>query len=631
MHHHALCVAVIISLLGAIALTTRAAEPDPPLPYDLDHPWPFKPQFETRAEWERRAEVLRTQALVATGLWPMPEKTPLKPIIHGRIDRNDYTIEKVYFASLPGHYVTGNLYRPKNGVQRRPAVLSPYGHWPGGRFIWRSDAEAQKEIDLGAEQTMSGARSPLQARCAMLARMGCVVFHYDMLGYGDSTAIKHREGFDDAEATLRLQSQLGLQTWNAIRGLDFLASLPDVDPSRLAVTGASGGGTQTILVSALDPRVAVSFPHVMVSMSMQGGCVCENAPLLRVGTNNVELACLFAPKPQGMGGANDWTKDIETIGLPEAKHIYALYGKPELVAAKHFPFEHNFNQVSREYMYGWLNKHLNLGWESPVREKPFEPVPPEQLSVFDAEHPLPDDSLDAAGVRKYMTRASDAQVAKLSKNDLRKALRAMLVYPLPDDETEELIHTLDKPDTWSGRVVVWVKPKGNPQPDETALGRLRNAGAAVAILELPEPPANRVKVKRGSYAGFTLGYNRSSLARQAVTVLRLIDAAGKLDGAKSLDVVGSGPAVLLARAATDENIANTVIDLERFDFDQVNDAADSRILPGALKYGGVFGFAPLCASGRTLLTNSPRPATVRGVTIQEPPIDAAAIVDRLLQ
>ena len=110
------------------------------------------------------------------------------------------------------------------------------------------------------------ARSPLQANCAMLARMGCVVFQYDMVGYCDSQAIPHRQGFLDAQAVLRLQSFMGLQTWNSIRAVDFVLSLPEVDPDRIAVTGASSGGTQTIALSIVDPRIAAAFPAVMVSM-----------------------------------------------------------------------------------------------------------------------------------------------------------------------------------------------------------------------------------------------------------------------------------------------------------------------------------------------------------------------------
>jgi len=289
-------------------------------PKDLNGYFPMKVPA-SKEEWEKRRKELREQVQVALGLWPMPEKTPLNPVIHGKIDRDDYTIEKVFFASYPGHYVSGNLYRPKLSGGRQPpeqkhaAVLSPHGHWGkddasnpwanSGRFYEREEKEAKAEIDKGAEKTMEGARYPLQARCAQLARMGCVVFHYDMVGYADSRQINHRRGFTDAEAELRLQSFMGLQAWNSIRALDFLSSLPDVDPKRIGVTGASGGGTQTFILCAIDDRPAVAFPAVMVSTAMQGGCVCENCSYLRQDTGNIELAALFAPKPLGMSGAQD--------------------------------------------------------------------------------------------------------------------------------------------------------------------------------------------------------------------------------------------------------------------------------------------------------------------------------------
>src|SRR5262249_43988215 len=163
-------------------------------------------------------------------------------------------------------------------------------------------------------------------------------------------------------------SFMGLQTWNSIRALDFLLSLPGVDPKRIGVTGASGGGTQTFLLCAVDDRPTVAFPAVMVSTAMQGGCICENCSYLRVGTGNIELAGLSAPKPLFMSAANDWTKDIETKGLPELKALYKLYNAEDKVAAKHAPFPHNYNEVSREWMYNWFNKHLQLGQPDPVVE-----------------------------------------------------------------------------------------------------------------------------------------------------------------------------------------------------------------------------------------------------------------------
>lgn len=437
-----------VFVLGAICCMSAAAE-DARFAHrcSKDRPAGFDANFADRAAWEKRRNTLRQQALVALGLWPMPPRTPLNPVIHCSIDRDAYTVEKVFFASLPGHYVSGNLYRPKGRAGKLPAVLCPYGHWPDGRFIWRTDAEIRGEIDSGAEKTPQAARSPLQARCAMLARMGCVVFHYDMVGYGDSRKIEHPLGFTDTESVLRLQSFMGLQTWNSIRAVDFVLSLPEVDEKRIAVTGASSGGTQTIALSLADQRLAAVFPVVMVSMNMQGGCVCENAPLYRVGTNNVELAALCAPTPQGVAAAKDWTEDFETRGLPQMKAIYRLYGADDRIEGRFFPYPHNYNLHSRQMMYGFFNKHLKLGWPEPVEEKPFEPIPPAQLSVYDAAHPVPSDATDAAGVRRWMTRASDAQLQALAdKPDeyaqvVGAALRAMVVDQMPSAEDVEVVFT----------------------------------------------------------------------------------------------------------------------------------------------------------------------------------------------
>lgn len=440
---------------AAPAFVPRDARLERAVTLDDYHPW--KPIVDPE-RWAERARRVREQILVAAGLWPMPPAAPLDATIHGRIERDGYTVEKVFFRSHPGFYVTGNLYRPKapadgNGAlpegpegsgsdSKRPGVLCPHGHWSNGRFYERPEPEARREVESGAEARMEGARYPLQARAAMLARMGCVVFHYDMVGNADSRQLPHAAGFGDLEAELRLQSAFGLQTYNSIRSLDFLLSLPDVDPDRIGVTGASGGGTQTFFLAAVDDRPSVLFPAVMVSTAMQGGCVCENATLLRVSTGNIEFAALAAPRPLGMTGANDWTKEIETKGLPELRALYAALGAPDLVDAKCFPqFDHNYNQVSRERMYAWLNRHLKLGREEPIREEPFEPIPPKELSVFDDAHPRPGDAVDAAGLRRILTEISDAQMAALVPRDgpglaeyrriVGGALRAIVASEVP--------------------------------------------------------------------------------------------------------------------------------------------------------------------------------------------------------
>ena len=286
-----------------------------------------------------RAERIRRQLLVATGLWPMPAPTPPHAAVYGRVDRDGYTVEKVCLESFPGHFVTGNLYRPKGRSGRLPAVLSPHGHWANGRFYDAGEKELHKSIAQGAERFDPSGRYPLQARCVQLARMGCIVFHYDMVGYADSVQLGHYMGIRPAMNTLenwgyyspqaeaRLQTIMGLQTYNSIRALDWLAGRDDVDPQRIGVTGASGGGTQTFILVAIDPRPAAVFPAVMVSTAMQGGCTCENASYLRIGTGNVEIAALIAPRPLGMTAADDWTKEIATKGLPELKAHYAHAGR----------------------------------------------------------------------------------------------------------------------------------------------------------------------------------------------------------------------------------------------------------------------------------------------------------------
>ena len=621
--------------------------------HDVDHPVIFAPDSFDMTKWEARANALRQQVLVAEGLWPMPQKTPLNIVIHGKIDRDAYTIEKVFFASYPGHYVSGNLYRPKDHPGKLPAVLCPHGHWTNGRLYERSDKEAQKQIDEGAEMTMEGAKYPLQARCAMLARMGCIVFMYDMVGYADSTAIEHRTGFTDTESILRLQSFMGLQTWNSIRVMDFITSLPDVDPSRIAVTGASGGGTQTIFISAVDDRVAAAFPAVMVSEAMQGGCICENAPLLRVGTNNVELIATFAPKPLGMSAANDWTVALETDGLPKIQAIYQLFGAKENAIGKHFSFEHNYNQWSRELMYNTFNKALNLGWPAPVKEHPWTPVAPKELSVYDADHPRPADTADAKSLRKYMTESSDKQLANLFhdhpdeyQKDVTAALRVMVSDQLPtaDEVTvsrssgpqEQDGYVLETgalsrrgcgeavpfaslvPTKWNGAVVVWANPQGfsslfstDGQPSSDAQGILRrNTAIICADLYLTGEfgqvaAAQNHGYEKQKYAGFQYAYNRGILANQVHDLLSEIAYAKGWKGTAEIGLVGcakSGVPAYLATAIAGDAIRRSAIDLDQFDFDQVTDGLDAKMLPGALKYGGIRGFAALCSGHSMFLS-----------------------------
>jgi len=415
-----LALLLLVGASAAVANMTPCVLPEGTLPNDvrlqplktLAGEFPFVPP-KTIEEWNVRAEHVRRQILVSLGLWPMPVKTPLNAVVTRKIDRGDYTVENVYFEGVPGFYVTGNLYRPKNKSGKLPAVLCPHGHWPNGRFMEYGATQVLEEIARGAERFEEGGRNVIQARCVQLARMGCIVFAYDMIGYGDMTQIplnlahavdehgwvKPRPamntlenwGFYSAQAEAHLQGIMGLQTWDSIRALDFLLGLPDVDPARVGCTGASGGGTQTFILGAIDDRLKVAFPAVMVSAEMlQGGCTCENADGLRIGTGNVEFAALFAPKPLGMTSANDWTINMATKGFPELHQLYELWGAEDNVTLTSLPqFAHNYNSVSRTAMYAWFNWHFHLGFTGPIVEKDYRRLTREEATVWDAAHPPP--------------------------------------------------------------------------------------------------------------------------------------------------------------------------------------------------------------------------------------------------
>src|SRR5262245_9578864 len=228
----------------------------------------FKP-FSDRAPWQARVSHLREQTLVAAGLWPLPHKCPLEPKVTGTFDGGDYTVENVYFESYPGFYVTGSVFRPK-GKGPFPAVLCAHGHGKGGRL-------AGPTGPVGRDGKPNTDPWPFQARGIGFARLGCVAFLYDMAGYADAWQVRHptdapkvrvREGTDDFEGLefeMYCLSTLGLQTWNSIRAIDYLLTRADVDPKRVAITGGSGGATQTLMSMSVDDRIAAAAPVCMVS------------------------------------------------------------------------------------------------------------------------------------------------------------------------------------------------------------------------------------------------------------------------------------------------------------------------------------------------------------------------------
>ncbi|MFM7129290.1 MAG: alpha/beta hydrolase family protein, partial [bacterium] len=300
----------------------------------------------TLGEWQNRRKALREQLLVTLGIWPMWPKTPLHPKVIGKIDRGDYTIEKVALETVPGFHLCGNLYRPKNVKGKLPAILSPHGHYADGRM-----------------------NEAVQARCIRLAKLGFIVFMHDMVGYNDSKPFKHEFSNDNLNRWgLNL---VGFQTFNSIRALDWLESLPDVDSARIGCTGESGGGTQTFLLTGVDDRIAAAAPVVMISENFQGGCVCENTAGMRLFTDNVEIGAINAPKPMRIVGATgDWTANTMTAVYPALSKVYGLYGRSDLVTATIFNFDHNYNRISRNAVYPFFARWLQNREDSPALREP---------------------------------------------------------------------------------------------------------------------------------------------------------------------------------------------------------------------------------------------------------------------
>ena len=347
------------------------------------------PHFATAEAWSARAAYLREHVLASAGLLPLPEKTPLRPSVFGEVRRSDYTVSKVYFESLPGFFVTGNLYRPL-GDGPFPAILSPHGHWAYGRL-------ENTPVNSGP------------GRAINLARQGFVVFTHDMVGYNDSQQVPHT--FSGPREYLWGLSLSGLQLWNSIRALDFLESLPYVRRDAIGMTGESGGGTQTFLAAAVDPRVAVAAPVNMISLHMQGGCLCENPPGLRLDTTNAEIAATIAPRPLLMISATgDWTAETLEVEYPAVRALYTLFDAADRVRAVRMTAEHNYNKDSREAMYAWMARWLK-GAPADVHpsERSFSPESLSNLLVFH-QRQLPSNAVDVAGLTDEWIAAAKRQV-----------------------------------------------------------------------------------------------------------------------------------------------------------------------------------------------------------------------------
>lgn len=314
--------------------------------------------WSTRADWEARAKSLRQQILGPLAPWPA--QTPLNPIWRDKIDHDDYTVQPVAFESMPGFYCCADLYMPAKFTGKRPAIIRAHGHAPSGRY-------------------------GTQEHCAAMARMGAVVLSISMVGYNDCKqyCVEHTKDHQPGKAVF------SLQLLNLIRSVDFLCTIPAVDPDNINITGESGGGTQTFMLAAVDPRVKISIPVVMVSAT-HTGCLCEQGPpgLVPAVTNHAEISAIHAPLPQLIvSDGKDWTKNVPEVEFPYIKKVYALFDAADKVENVHLADEgHNYGPSKRNACYDFVIKAgVLIGKPNETITKDSD----EALSVFNDKNSMP--------------------------------------------------------------------------------------------------------------------------------------------------------------------------------------------------------------------------------------------------
>ncbi len=313
------------------------------------------------AEWKEMRQDLIESLRFSSGIGLLAHDAPLSPQVFGAVEFPDFIVEKVIFQSLPGFYVAGNLYRPKDISRKYPAVLNPHGHWEKGRV----DSDP-----LGR----------LPQRCANLAMRGMVAFIYDMVGWNDSNQIDHNGYLPEFDSWGF--SHFALQLNNSVKALDFVCGLPYVDTGRIGCTGCSGGGTQTWFLSMLDERIKAAAPINMVSAFMQGGCGCENAPFLRTRYCSVDYAMCIAPRPLFMAASDgDWTAHSREVEFPAVERVYGLYDAKDSFETFYRSAPHSYDKPTREHAYDFFCRVFDL--QNPYPEEIDLEIEPGELLIGD--------------------------------------------------------------------------------------------------------------------------------------------------------------------------------------------------------------------------------------------------------
>lgn len=376
----------------------------------------------TLDEWKAKRGEYRRQLQEMLGLWPMPERTDLKPVVTGCITNDEFVAEKIYFQASPGLYCTANLYLPKNLKPPAPAILYECGHW-----------------SAKTNGISYGNKGIYQRDGAWYARNGYVCLVLDTLLAGEIQGI--HTGTRDHGLwwwNSRGYTPAGVEAWFGIRALDYLCTRPEVDTNRFGITGHSGGGAYSWTVTALDDRIKAAAPlagmadvqsHILDGV-IDSHCDC-NFFVNIYRWDFPQVAALAAPRPLLIGGTDrdPLFRLPSTLRIYEKiRHIYSLYGdtnQPGLVLA---PGPHDETPELQLGVMRWFNRYLK-GEETPVETAAKRFFSPEQLKVFKT---LPADSINTNIAETFVPMAGPE---KKSADELRSALREKVFAGWPDEGT----------------------------------------------------------------------------------------------------------------------------------------------------------------------------------------------------
>lgn len=309
--------------------------------------------YDHREAWEQRAEQLRKEVRQRLELDEALAKCvkDVKPILSKIRKFDGYTVQNFALETWPGLYVCGSIYTPR-AKGKHPLIICPNGHFGDGRY-----------------------RKDQQQRMGNLARMGAICVDYDLYGWGESALQVGSKAHRKSEAHV-------IQAMDGILILDYmLANRKDVDATRIAANGGSGGGTASVLLTALDKRFTAAAPVVSLASHFDGGCPCESGKAIQLscgGTCNAELAAMMAPNPLlVVSDGGDWTASVPWLEYPYLQRIYGFYGAADKVSNVHLPKEgHDFGPNKRNAVYQFFVDVFGLDaskWdESKVTIEPYD-------------------------------------------------------------------------------------------------------------------------------------------------------------------------------------------------------------------------------------------------------------------